>query len=343
MRVVLRNLKKHSGREAVVVAANDKGKLAVLLDGRMASVKVEHVLIHVPKEAFGGMRVVLRNLKKHSGREAIVVAANDKGRLAVLLDGRMASVKVEHVLIHVPKEAFGDVCAICYDVMLPYTITETMCGHRFHSECIRKWRVGGGADIESSNARCPTCRCYIGIHMSTAISQLTQEFVRDTGIEPPPSFGQDKVDSNPTVVLMEALGGIFQFHSYLTTGRDTSVRDETLFLIDCCTPSPRLAQVREEYLRTIPSAVPSPMQCAVLGSVLASLAQDAELATEFAIMEHYRDANTIDAAKCYKEVERQLFQRVIRRKARSEKDASQWTKAIDRWIDTQRISTSSGL
>jgi hypothetical protein len=142
---------------------------------------------------------------------------------------------------------------------------------------------------------------------------------------------------------MEALGGIFQFHSYLTTGRDTSVRDETLFLIDCCTPSPRLAQVREEYLRTIPSAVPSPMQYAVLGSVLASLAQDAELATEFAIMEHYRDANTIDAAKCYKEVERQLFQRVIRRKARSEKDASQWTKAIDRWIDTQRISTSSGL
>lgn len=40
-------------------------------------------------------------------------------------------------------------CAICLDLMHPEVITTTICGHIFHTECIRRWL--------QADTRCPVC------------------------------------------------------------------------------------------------------------------------------------------------------------------------------------------
>ena len=43
-----------------------------------------------------------------------------------------------------------DICSICLDTIADYNVISTVCMHKFHEECIKKW-------IYTANV-CPLCR-----------------------------------------------------------------------------------------------------------------------------------------------------------------------------------------
>jgi hypothetical protein len=61
-----------------------------------------------------------------------------------------------------------DVCPICLDVDNGMWAAMSRCGHRFHEQCIRRWR----RDCRYGASRCPVCRTDGGLFV---------EFLDDDG------------------------------------------------------------------------------------------------------------------------------------------------------------------
>jgi hypothetical protein len=55
-------------------------------------------------------------------------------------------------IMEVNKEE-EDVCPICLDVMEPYTMIKTICGHRYHGGCLLPI-----FQLDPENSKCPMCR-----------------------------------------------------------------------------------------------------------------------------------------------------------------------------------------
>jgi len=255
--------------------------------------------------------VVLRDLtsNKYNGREAIVTNANDKGILAIRIDGRTFSVKLHNVIIYVPSEAF-EVCPICQDIMLPGTTNMTMCKHVFHIECIEKWKRGAGLDVESGHARCPTCRSYVGVGVST-----------DTTIN-------NKFELNPQCTLQQILGAVFQAHHQRTKGKDASLAEETAFLLTCCTMTPSLARAKGKLQRNMTD----PVAYQTMMAVSQSLFFDPDLQPWYARMEKILTCTARDPIQLLKKAERELTILVLSRAVNVD---SVWEDVVDLWLATQ--------
>lgn len=259
------------------------------------------------------MRVVLRDLtsNKYNGREAIVTNANDKGILAIRIDGRTFSVKVHNVIIYVPSEVF-DVCPICQDIMLPGTTNITMCKHVFHIECIEKWKRGAGLDIESGHTRCPTCRAYVGVSTS-----MTKDFKTLINL-----------DLNPQCTLQQILGAVFQAHQQRTKGKDASLAEETAFLLTCCAMTPSLARAKGKLQRNMTD----PVAYQTMMAVSQSLFFDPDLQPWYARMEKILSCEARDPIQLLKKAERDLTILVLSRAVNVD---SVWEEVVDMWLATQ--------
>ena len=261
------------------------------------------------------MRVVLRDLtsNKYNGREAVVSNANDKGTLAIRIDGRTFSVKLHNVIIYVPSEAF-DVCPICQDIMLPGTTNMTMCKHVFHNECIEKWKRGGGLDVESGHARCPTCRSYVGVS-SSMVNDL-HPFI--------------DLDLNPQCILQQMLGAVFQAHHQRTKGKDASIAEEVAFLLTCCTMTPSLARVQRKLWRNMTEEV----AYETMVDVSESLFFDPDLQPWYTRMEKIISCKARDPIQLLKKAERDLTTLVLSRAVIVDRV---WEDVVDTWLATQNL------
>lgn len=252
------------------------------------------------------MRVVLRDLtsNKYNGREAIVTNANDKGILAIRIDGRAFSVKLHNVIIYVPSEAFEE-CPICQDIMLPGTTSMTMCKHVFHNECIDKWKRGAGLDVESGHARCPMCRSYVGVSSSMANLEL-----------------------NPQCTLQQILGAAFQAHQQRTKGKEPSLAEEVAFLLTCCTMTPSIARAKRKLQRNMTDQV----AYQTMMSVSPSLFFDPDLQPWYARMEKILTCTERDPVQLLKKTERDLTILVLSRAVNVD---NIWEEVVDTWLATQ--------
>ena len=261
------------------------------------------------------MRVVLRDLtsNKYNGREAIVTNANDKGILAIRIDGRTFSVKLHNVIIYVPSEAL-EVCPICQDIMLPGTTNMTMCKHVFHTECIEKWKRGAGLDVESGHTRCPTCRAYVGVSTSMA-----KDFKTSINL-----------DLNPQCTLQQILGAVFQAHQQRTKGKDASLAEEVAFLLTCCTMTPSLARAQRKLQRNMTEEV----AYQTMMPISQSLFFDPDLQPWYARMEKILSCKARDPVQLFKKAERDLTTLVLSRAVNVD---SVWEEVVDTWLATQII------
>ena len=267
------------------------------------------------------MRVVLRGLtcNKHNGREAVVTNANDKGILAIRIDGRTFSVKLHNVIIYVPSEAF-EVCPICQDIMLPGTTSMTMCKHVFHIECIEKWKRGAGLDVESGHAKCPTCRSYVGVSTDTTYRSIDSKFNAPIS---------RSLELNPQCILQQTLGAVFQAHHQGTKGKDASLAEETAFLLTCCTMTPSLARAKGKLQRNMTD----PVAYQTMMAVSQSLFFDPDLQPWYARrMEKILTCTARDPIQLMKKVERDLTILVISRAVNVD---SVWEEVVDMWLATQ--------
>lgn len=116
-----------------------------------------------------------------------------------------------HIFITVEK------CAICHEPMDVFSedLRETMCDHTFHSECLYKWRSMEIGEHESSHARCPICRSYIGFS-STAVS----EHYGLNGPHNPFNRPEIKIE----IMIIRGLGWVFQEHAKRTIALATLPR-----------------------------------------------------------------------------------------------------------------------
>lgn len=266
------------------------------------------------------MRVVLRDLtsNKYNGREAFVTNANDKGILAIRIDGRTFSVKLHNVIIYVPSEAF-DVCPICQDIMLPGTTNMTMCKHVFHNDCIEKWKRGAGLDVESGHARCPTCRSYVGVSTNTTYRSIDNKFNSPVS---------KSLELNPQCTLQQILGAVFQAHQQRTKGKDASLAEEVAFLLTCCTMTPSLARAQRKLQRNMTE----PVAYQVMMPISQSLFFDPDLQPWYARMEKILTCTARDPIQLLKKAERDLTILVLSRAVNVD---SVWEEVVDMWLATQ--------
>lgn len=133
-------------------------------------------------------------------------------------DGRIKKTHMNELRIFVTVEK----CAICHEPMDVFSedLRETLCDHVFHAECLYKWRSMEIGEHESSHARCPICRSYIGFS-STAVSE-------HYGLN-----GPHNPFDKPEIKIFAGLGWVFQEHAKRTMGRELTIFEETREMVDC--------------------------------------------------------------------------------------------------------------
>lgn len=106
----------------------------------------------------------MRN-ESYNGMQGRLVFCSTPRRVGVRLDdGSLISVRLECVL----TDSTVEQCPICMDPIVETTGNLTSCGHNMHWWCLNEWRATAGRDFESSGARCPVCRSYVGIACMTS-------------------------------------------------------------------------------------------------------------------------------------------------------------------------------